>query len=318
MTVDSEVIGHFFKTAKEKFSKCLEPTMRCENDAIRAHSIQNARVLDLLVEDDHVLRFGIKLSKDTPPRSELERIGRNIASTFLGLCSLHDGELFRPLDTKPLILSNREQLFLIAWRSVTRELHTVMEAARKGQGTLTWAVDTERAFPDKDGLIMREATGGLLKAYHVYRYRAENFDLALLEKRFSAIEHDVVVLTHTRPTLAVSSLFSYDDLDGDDPPYVILNVIPLSKTSTAVIFSYSKKHRRKLKKIVAPILKAKGPEQKLALSRIVIGRTENFVLSPAFVTSWPKQKKDAITRAFGETVLWSADAPHSPDMMLFE
>ena len=58
-----EGLNQLFRSAKWKFEKCLEPHMTCAKKPIRAHSIQNARVFDLLSHKNHVLMFRLKLSR---------------------------------------------------------------------------------------------------------------------------------------------------------------------------------------------------------------------------------------------------------------
>ncbi len=314
MQMDPEAVGHYFKMVKQRYSKCLEPRMSCANEAIRAHSIQNAKVLDLLVERDHVIGFALKRSKDAPPRSEFRLLGRNEASTFTGLCTDHDGEIFRLLDTKPLVLSNREQLFLIAWRSVTRELHVTMAAAHSAHATLTWGVETKRTVPSEDSYAVQEATKAAIKSYGTYLYRRENYDLPLVRREFAHIHHDVVTLSHAQPTLAVSALFSIHEIEMNGYiPRVVLNVIPIDTRETAVILSYTSKDRRRSKNFLEPILKAKGEEQKLAISRLVIGRVENFVLAPTFFNTWSEKRRQAVTDAFEATLYEDGIAPASSD-----
>src|ERR1700683_2516312 len=122
MTITPENLARFFRTHNSRFDKCLEPRMKCGQKAIYAHSIQNARVIDLIVTKGHVIAPTIKFSK-TSYQIEFKSIGRNEASTFTGLCNEHATRLFKPLDTKPFDFNDREQLFLLAYRSVTRELH---------------------------------------------------------------------------------------------------------------------------------------------------------------------------------------------------
>ena len=50
----------FFATQGTTFEKCLEPAMACKQKAIRAHSIQNAKVLDLIAVDGHVVMPQVK------------------------------------------------------------------------------------------------------------------------------------------------------------------------------------------------------------------------------------------------------------------
>ena len=51
-----------------------------------------------------------KLSGGKEPVIEFGPVGRNNASTFTGLCSGHDTELFKLIDTEPLDVGNAEQM----------------------------------------------------------------------------------------------------------------------------------------------------------------------------------------------------------------
>jgi hypothetical protein len=93
-------LKHFFEVQAGKLNRCLEPTLACDKKVIRAHSIQNARVLDLLVENGHVITPQQKMGKNGPDIS-FEKVGRNNASTFSGLCAEHDASLFQILDKEP-------------------------------------------------------------------------------------------------------------------------------------------------------------------------------------------------------------------------
>ena len=66
-------------------------------------------------DDDGVYRFKL--------------IGINKASTFTGFCQRHDTELFSPLETRPFTAS-KEQLFLLAYRALSKELYAKRFAIR--------------------------------------------------------------------------------------------------------------------------------------------------------------------------------------------
>lgn len=138
----------FFKTIGLKFNKCLSPEMSCTNAAIRAHSVQKSTALSFIEEQGHV--YGLKMKiDDGKPACAFEKLGRNNASTFTGFCNLHDTEIFRPIDTKPLDLNDAEQLFLVAYRSITRELHVVMEGAVRLQTLHQTHVNSGVVSPDQ-------------------------------------------------------------------------------------------------------------------------------------------------------------------------
>ena len=110
----------------------------CDKEPIRAHSIQNARVLDLITQTDgHVFMPRYRLVNGEP-KMEFAKVGRNEASTFPGLCSKHDTELFKAIDTEPLEVDNCEHRRQLAYRSVNREMHAELENCERA-----WVIHEE-------------------------------------------------------------------------------------------------------------------------------------------------------------------------------
>ena len=85
--------------------------------------------MDLLARDGHVKALGKRIDKKMGPVIRFEDIGRNQATTFTGFCSLHDSEIFKPIDSNTFRPTDPEHLFLTAYRAVAKELHSTMEAA---------------------------------------------------------------------------------------------------------------------------------------------------------------------------------------------
>jgi hypothetical protein len=238
--VHREGLQQFFSVIKGRFDKCLEPQMFCQKKAIRAHSIQNAKTLDLLVTSGHVIAFRPRFSENGP-QIDFKRVGRNEASTFTGFCSEHDSEIFAPIDNNPLDTTNREHLFLLAYRAVTCELHAIMETAVMQQNMYSARVKRGWDSPDELSPPGRVATEGLLHAWITWRYRANNFDLDLLAGDYSKIEHDVIAFEDQKPCIGVSSLFTIEGVTKDeDTVRIALNVLPVSDSKTVAVFSYHK------------------------------------------------------------------------------
>jgi hypothetical protein len=86
MAEDARHRSFFFKKQKKSFESCLHPSLTCKRPPIRAHSIQNQRVLELIQQNGHVIMPRYKIKGDNSVL-EFERLGRNQASTFTGLCS---------------------------------------------------------------------------------------------------------------------------------------------------------------------------------------------------------------------------------------
>ena len=124
-----------YENVKKSISRCFWPLSTCNNPAIQAHSIQNARVLDLLAKDQHVYMIKGRLELHSPQDSlqdsllkiEFKKISRYKATTFTGLCSQHDNELFQPIDKNDFDKQSEEHCFLLAYRSVLRELYVKMD-----------------------------------------------------------------------------------------------------------------------------------------------------------------------------------------------
>lgn len=131
------------RTAKiwnEGWGRCLEPRWQCTNTPVKAHSIQNARIIDRIAENGHVVTISAVFHPTSPPFPHFRRVGRNKATTFEGLCAKHDREIFRRIDTEPIDTGDAEQLFLLAYRAATRELHTTMAVAYRAQASYKEAV----------------------------------------------------------------------------------------------------------------------------------------------------------------------------------
>lgn len=302
---------------KVRLEKCLEPTLSCTEPAIDAHSVQNATSLGLIAEQNHVCELRMRV-RDGRPQCAFEKVGRNQASTFPGFCGHHDTEVFKPIDTKPLSLEDDEQLFLIAYRSVTRELHTVMEAAMRLQTTLERQIAAGVVSKDAPSPTMLQATGHMMKAWGVWKHRLEFYDGPFVKGQFDDVFHSTFTIEDRKPILASSSFFSIDDnIWGKRFSAVTLNVIPTTTTQSIVIVSYPKEQSGKARRCVAPIFLKSGEERLYALSHMLVDRAENFFVSPSHVDGWAAEKRKAIEDAFVGTVIHGQPAKPSPDLMLF-
>jgi hypothetical protein len=310
-------ISDFFKTMKVRFQKCLEPTLTCPKPAIKAHSVQNATSLGLIAEQNHVYELRMSVRSGVP-QCTFEKVGRNQASTFPGFCGRHDTDIFKPIDTKPLSLEDAEQLFLIAYRSVSRELHTVMEGAMRLQMTLERQIAAGVVPKDAASSAMLEATGHMMKAWGVWKHRLEFYDRPFEKGRFDDVLHSTFTIEGRKPILASSSFFSVDDRAwGKRFAAVTLNVIPTSETQSTVIVSYPKEQSGKARRYFAPIILKRGEERLYALSHMLVDRSENFFISPSHLDGWSAEKRKAIEDAFVGTVIRGQSATPSPNLMLF-
>ncbi|MGO9769904.1 MAG: hypothetical protein ACLPSW_10170 [Roseiarcus sp.] len=217
--------------------------MRCGQAAIRAHSIQNRQTIALLEKDNHVIAWQPRFSQAGPDIA-LRRIGRNDASTFAGFCNQHDTELFRPLDTKPLDVADREQLFLLAYRGITCELHAIMTGVVQLQSLYTAGIKRGADSPAASSPAGQKAVEQMLLSWATWRYRHMYYDEPLMRQSFDGVEHDTIDLNDQTPCLAASSFFTIKDVPvGEDLVGVAINILSVSDTTTVAAFAYAKGSR---------------------------------------------------------------------------
>lgn len=309
-----ELRNRIYRLQAAEFSKCFWHEAKCEQPAIRAHSVQNARVLDLLVRDGHLVGFTRRMAP-TGPQIDFGLVGRHRATTFGGLCAQHDEELFGPLDRGPFDPENPHHLFLVAYRAVHREFHAACAAGWRlqmgYQQRVALGFDSGNA-PSPAGLL---ATDRMIRAYDTYEYKQE-VDAAFDAGDYGAFVHDVLAL-ETEPTIAVCSLFMQGIEVNGVPARIALNVLPLAPTRTVAVCSYLIRDARTGRATLDRVLDSAGMHQKYELSRRVLNFCENMVVAPAYFDRWSDRKKAVVRDYFVQTIHAEDPSFEDPDLMLF-
>ena len=316
--IKKEMLAHAFSEDKLKFKKCLAPHMHCDGQIIRAHTVQNSKVLDLLVKNGHVVSFNHRMDKVRGPVIEYKLIGRNNATTFTGLCGDHDREIFKPIDTNDINTEDPQHLFLLAYRPILRELHATMEGAIKIQGVYRKRVELgldPKNQPSQAGMV---ALSQMLKSERTFRYKFE-YDQVYMSKSYGSICHETRLFDVDRPTFAASVLFSTDDTDesAKDMQCIALNVLPVSSEKTLVVISWLPRDTAWVQQKFHNLLKSKGNYGKYILSKTILNYSENFVLSPSYFDEWPNEKRDAIRSYFIDTLIQSDFERENEHLYLF-
>ena len=107
---------------------CLCPAVKrlqpCQGVIVDSHTLQRNGGLSELAREGHVYHFKpdfMNLEK-TGGKFVAIKTGIRKCSTFRGFCSLHDCEIFRPIEAVP-ILPDCEQAYLFGFRAVSREVY---------------------------------------------------------------------------------------------------------------------------------------------------------------------------------------------------
>jgi hypothetical protein len=314
----NEDIQRFVTAQKEDYKRCLPPSMDCEDEPIRAHSIQNARVLDLVQTDGHVLMPRYKLVRGEL-KLEFAKVGRNDATTFKGLCAKHDSELFKEIDTKPLDVDNCVQRRQLAYRSVMREMHTELANAERAWATHAQICESEGEVDPNE--TVTNASRLYLefnkKAQDVFRYRAKHFDKPAEAGKAADLRHLIIEMDNQKPVLAASSLFSTEFTADGEMIGPTLNIVPLNATKTVAIISYPAEQQVAIKASLANVFNAGEKTLKYELAKLVIQRVENFTLSPAHYNSWTEAKRARVLREFEASLPEPKEIPDHADLNIF-
>lgn len=291
--------------------------MQCPNKAIKAHSVQNSRVLDLLSKDGHVIQLQWHFEKDNQPEMRYKSIGRNKATTFTGLCSDHDREIFREIDTKEIDVSDECQLFLLAYRSVLRELHATMDAAvtvQTGyQKRVELGIDPENE-PSDAGI---EAVYQMAQSWRTFRYKCKYDDIND-NSNYKELINFIRVIKVEQPAIAASVFFGIGKYTGrEDIIGVTVNVVPQEERKTLIIVSYLKEHRSVTEEYLSKLFIADGHYFNYLLSKLLLKHGENFVINPNYYEMWLPVKKEKIQHYFQRTLFDGDHDEESEHFYLF-
>jgi len=315
---ESDMLKLLYEMNNTKFNRCLEPQMKCKNKAIRAHSIQNAKVLDMLSVNGQIVAIKRKMLAKEGLRLSFGQVGRNQATTFEGLCKDHDRKLFLDIDNKTIDPGNNGQLLLLAYRAVIREQHAQIQEAFKAQTGYIKRVNLGLDPADRSSDFGLHATALISNSYNTYVYRVL-FDKILSEMDFSRMSHDTIELNVVSPTIACSSLFSIDNMQNRKGEVVraCLNIVPLASNRTMALFSYHENDVEQSRSYLGGILTSSGTEQKYEISKLMLNHCENFVISPAYYNSWAPEKEKVLLDYFMRTVYQNDFSYNHTSLQLF-
>lgn len=116
-----KIINEMRLSASNRY--CAHPLAGLEcGKIIDAHTIQRRGSLSEIAEDGHVYSVceGAKRSVETSGIIIPRRVGYRSASTFAGLCDIHDVRMFAPIESRFPTLT-KENVFLFSFRAIAYE-----------------------------------------------------------------------------------------------------------------------------------------------------------------------------------------------------
>ena len=236
-----------------------------------AHSIQRGKILKRLSENNEVRQFRLYKAE----RDLSKPIKR--ASTFWGFCDFHD-KIFNPIEHNDYRGTN-EQNFLFAYRAFVNSSHIKLKFSKYYE-------------------FGEQSQSDIFCVKKV-------FDIAILEKKYSKICTDTLVLDYEYP-LAVSSM---SDLDFDYLGNIIkhsenrleqfyLTLFP-HNGKTYILFSYFDEDSNCYGEIINQIKSRNKVESDLSV--LIAGHCENVFFKPSYYLEYIRNQEEPISKLVVQT-----------------
>lgn len=159
------------------------------------------------------------------------------------------------------------------------------------------------------------AMGMILRALDCYEYK-RLFDRGYLASDWSQLSHRVLVLEDQAPSIAVSALFSLDDVRAAVLPRVALSLFPRAD-DVAVVFSALRRDAPFMDEYIHRIITARGHLQRYLLTKFIVQNCDNFVLCPDHYDVMSSERRDAIRRYSARTLLRNDEDHEDKELYLF-
>ncbi|PEF23130.1 hypothetical protein [Bacillus pseudomycoides] len=324
----NNIFANLDKIKKECFLKeCFHQDENCSDKIIKAHSIQNNRILNKISENGEVLMIAGESDSSSMFKTSMQRVGRKRATTFTGFCGKHDNDLFMPIEEEKYRIGNKEQEFLFAYRALAKEFHTkttVGEMYRKMQQYIRAGEyhKLSNIFDENSQLnleyiqYMGEAVTGYLigsedaeARLNLFRKRMNEF---LDKSSFDEIVTDVIELDEEYHIAVSSITFIETDLNNkviNEMANLQASLAPLFITvfpqdgKTYILLSYFERNKRRYKFIKEQILTQSIKMQKIIISNLIVAYLENWAISPIKWNKLSAKMKSKIYKYYVNTIV---------------
>lgn len=223
-----------------------------------------------------------------------ESTGWKQASTFPGFCGYHDKHLFSALEDKPFV-GSKEQCFLLAYRSIAKELHAKTNSARQNK------LRTAYARSKKIRKEVADFNKGVdLGVRDVQRHK-ERYDHVLIHKDWENVHGLLIEFDRTFPIQCTGGLLPDKDINGSvvqkldwrDATPDSINLASFAADGKSYFLICWLKDSDKTGALFSePIEKYKRNELPAVIGSLILQATENCHFSPGWYDGLTQGEKD--------------------------
>lgn len=325
--LSAEIFGTIAKQlAKGSKELCLlEATGQCKYGIIRAHVIQEALVREIAVKG-HVLQFNFLKRRTSKEdfRNWPEPVGVNDVTTFTGFCSLHDDQVFGPIE-KGSFVPTPPNLFLYAYRALCGRFYVAKYRIEIAKAT----AEAVRAAGQPGVITLdRSIATNDLDVQEMIPIKAK-WDAHLAACDFANFDHLVLTCPKTPDVIGTSFLappknFDYSvaqDSKSKSPlKWVAMSIVPRKGGGGLVLIS-SEKNNPVWSRFTASLLDYPPEKRTMVLVNFMIPYFgEQLILSPAWWENIPQESQEAFVNAWAvgyyprylrRVCDWGAIVPHT-------
>jgi len=318
--MNNDLLNFAYQVQHANYQACIAPEGfgTCNKDVIKAHSIQNKQILEEIQDCGHVVMLLASISGFKSVDIEFKRIGRNRATIFTGLCHHHDNLFFAPIERDSIDIINPEHLFLLAYRAIIKQTHSLMNAAH--QARLLFDKKTDLGLIIKKDALSEEEEYLLTRTFmafklHIYK---QAYDSIYINQRYEDLCHEIIKINQEIPTIAVNAFFSFqrERMAAKYSGGVALNIFPKGD-ETIVIFSYLCSEESLVSPHINDILSSSGEQQECLLSKLILQNCENFAINPKHFETFSKLKIERIKEYFTKTLFYDDVDVNCEEISLF-
>lgn len=289
----AQFMENYKKLRKEsRINQCLHPDeSTCSEKIIRAHSIQNNKILINISSNGLVYMPRPKVDN---PFAVVTSYGRKEATVFTGFCGHHDKTVFQPIEDN-LFNKSIEHIFLYTYRCFAVEYHNKQEVSKMGQNIIV--KKPSLLFMQND----ENPFSGINMAINDFEPVKEHFDQALQNESLDILTSIVWEFDETVKFAGTGFEAITKDLRGNIlqdlldseilAKHVFVMVFP-EGDKTYCIISWLKENDAIFKGYYEQLSQLNAQERKNYINNLLPMISENIAINPDAWEKWEDYKKD--------------------------
>jgi hypothetical protein len=263
----------------------------CSGEPIASHTLARSGVLKRIARDGKVYQtqshFHSIYDNDGVVVPRLR--GISTVSVFPGFCPKHDKLLFAPVEDEPITFTP-EQVFLIGFRDLTRELFLKEKMLRGLKQTGIWQGDMGDPACRQLVNMMRGLRLGTLRAISRLKEEKAWLDSAWRSRAFDQLHSYTIEIEPLIPVVCsaiVTPAFGFDgnrlaNIKTSAKEFLGFCLIPTVDRCSTALFSWDPKNALAVSELLETFERVPAGAKASALVRFALGEAENCAIAPVW------------------------------------